>query len=107
MFALSVVDSRFKAWSGQTKDYAIDMRFFYAKYAAIRNNNKYWLARSLAKMFDWSDMSTRELLFRSASTVNIHACSILILYFYLIFTMLFFFIIHMHVNIDLKLFSSD
>ena len=48
----------FKPRSGQTKDYAIGICCFSAKHAALR------LARNQNNVSEWSDMSTRGLLFQ-------------------------------------------
>jgi hypothetical protein len=42
----SVVDSGFKPWSGQTKDYKIGICCFSAKHVALRRKSKDWLARN-------------------------------------------------------------
>ena len=42
----SAVDRGFEPRSGQTKDYAIGMCCFSAKYAALRRKSKDWLARN-------------------------------------------------------------
>jgi hypothetical protein len=60
----SVVDRRIELRSGQPKDYEIGMRCFSAKHAALRRKSKNWLARDQNKMFEWTDMSARGLLFR-------------------------------------------
>jgi len=38
------------------------MYCFTAKYAALRRNNKDWLARNQDNVPEWGDMSIRELL---------------------------------------------
>jgi len=43
VLASSVVDRRFKPWSGQTKDYEIGGDCFSAKYAKLSSKNKDWL----------------------------------------------------------------
>jgi hypothetical protein len=40
----SVVDCVFKAWSGHTKDYKIDICYFSTKHAALRTKSKDGLA---------------------------------------------------------------
>jgi hypothetical protein len=62
---------RFEPRSGQTKDYEIGICCFSAKHAALRRKNKDWFARNQNTMSKWSDMSTRELLFQWASTIQI------------------------------------
>jgi hypothetical protein len=64
MLALSAVDRGFKARSGQTKDYKIGICCFSAKYTAFRRLSKDWLARNRNNVSEWSDMSTRILLFQ-------------------------------------------
>ena len=61
--ASNTVDRGFESWSGQTKDYKISICDFSAKYAALRRKSKDWLVRNQNNMSQWSDMSTRELLF--------------------------------------------
>ena len=60
----SVVDHGFEYWSGQTKDYKIDICCFYTKHTPLRRKGK----DLLDKMSVWSDMSTHRLLFQWAST---------------------------------------
>ena len=60
----SVVDRRIELWSGHHKDYEIGMRCFSAKHAALRRKSKNWLARDQNKVFEWTDMSGRGLLFQ-------------------------------------------
>ena len=62
----SVVGGGFEPKSGQTKDYKIG---FSAKHIALRNaalrrKSKDWLARNQNNVFEWSNMSTRGLLFQ-------------------------------------------
>jgi hypothetical protein len=61
----------FERRSGQTKDYKIGICCFSAKHAALRRKSKYWLARNQNNVSEWSDMSTRRLLFQRASTIQI------------------------------------
>jgi hypothetical protein len=56
---------------GQTKDYKIGICCFFAKYAALRSMSKDWLARNQNNVSEWSDMSTRGLLFQQANTIKI------------------------------------
>ena len=60
----SAVDRGFKPRSGQTKDYEFGMCCLSAKHAALRRNSKDWLDRKQNKVSDWSDMSTRGMLFQ-------------------------------------------
>ena len=60
----SVVDRGFEPWSGQTKDYEIGMCCLSAKHAALRRKSKDWMTRNQNNVFEWSDISTRGLLFQ-------------------------------------------
>ena len=60
----SVVDRGFEPRSGQTKNYKIDICCLSAKHAALRRKSKNWLARNQNNVSEWSDMSTRRLLFQ-------------------------------------------
>ena len=65
VLALSAVDRVFEPQSGQTKDYnKIGICCFSAKHAALRRKSKDWLARNQNNVSEWSDMSSRELLFQ-------------------------------------------
>ena len=64
VLASSVVDCGFDPRSGQTKDFKIGICCFSAKHAALRRKSKDWLARNQNNVFEWSDMSIRELLFQ-------------------------------------------
>jgi len=64
VLASSAVDRGFKPRSGQTKDYKIGICCFTAKNAALRSKNKDWLAQNQNNVSEWSDMSTRRLLFQ-------------------------------------------
>jgi hypothetical protein len=57
-------DRGFTARSGQTKDYEIGMYCFSAKHVALRSKSKERLARNQNDVSEWSDMSTRGLLFQ-------------------------------------------
>jgi hypothetical protein len=63
VLTLSAVDRGFESRSGQTKDYAIGICCFSAKHVALRRKRKDWLARNQNNVSEWSDMSTRGLLF--------------------------------------------
>ena len=63
MLASSAVDSGFEPWSGQTKDCKIGICCFSAKYA-LRRKSKDRLARNQNNVSEWSNMSTRGLLFQ-------------------------------------------
>ena len=64
VLALGAVDRGFEPRSVQTKDYKIDMCCFSAKHAALRRESKDWLARNQNNVSEWSDISTRGLLFQ-------------------------------------------
>ena len=64
VFASSAVDRGFEPRSGQTKAFKIDICCFSAKYAALRRKIKNLLVRNLDNVSEWSDMSTRGLLFQ-------------------------------------------
>jgi hypothetical protein len=64
MLASSAVDRRFEPRSGQTKDYEIGICCYSAKHAALRRKSKDWLARNQNNVSEWSNMSTRGLLFQ-------------------------------------------
>ena len=71
MLASSVVDHGFESLSGNTKDYKMDICCFSAKHAPLRRKSTDWLARNQNNVSEWSDMSTRGLLFQRASTIKI------------------------------------
>ena len=60
----SEVDRGFKPWSGQTKDYKIDICCFSAKHTALRRKSKDWFARNQNNVSECGDMSIRGLLFQ-------------------------------------------
>ena len=64
VLASSAVDRGFDPRSGKTKDYLIGICCFSAKHAALRRKSKDWLARNQYNVSEWSDMSTRTLLFQ-------------------------------------------
>ena len=64
VLASSAVDHGFEPPSGQTKDYKIGICCFSAKHAALRRKSKDWLARNQNNMSEWSDISTRGVLFQ-------------------------------------------
>ena len=64
VLASSVVYRGFEPRSGQTKDYQISICCFSAKHVALRRKSKDWLARNQNNVSEWSDMSTRGLLFQ-------------------------------------------
>ena len=67
----SAVDRGFEPRSGQTKDYKIGIYCFSANHTALRRKSKDWLARNQNNVSEWSDISTRRLLFQWASTIKI------------------------------------
>ena len=71
VLASSAVDLGFEPQSGQTKDYKIGICCFSAKHAALRRKSNDWLARNQNNVSEWSDISTRGLLFQWASTMKI------------------------------------
>ena len=64
VIAASVVDRGFEPRSAQTKDYEIGICCFSAKHAALRRKSKDWSAQNQNSVSEWSDMSTRGLLFQ-------------------------------------------
>ena len=64
VLASSAVDRGLEPRSGQTKDYKIGICCFYAKHSALRRKRKDWLARNQNHVSEWSDISTRGLLFQ-------------------------------------------
>ena len=69
VLASSVVDRGFELRSGQTKDYKICC--FSAKHASLSRKSKDWLAWIHNNVSEWSDMSSRGLLFQLACTIKI------------------------------------
>ena len=64
VLASTAVDRGFEPQSDQTKDYTIGLCCFSAKHAALRIKSKDWLVRNQDNVYEWSDMSTRGLLFK-------------------------------------------
>ena len=64
VLASSAVDRGFEPWSDQIKDYDIGFCCFSAKHTALRRKGKGWLAQNQNNVLEWSDMSTRRLLFQ-------------------------------------------
>ena len=79
VLASSAVDSELVSLSGQTKDYEIGICCFSVKDAVLRRRNKDWLARNQNNVSEWSDMSTRGLLFQWSTTIQIQL-SVLVQY---------------------------
>ena len=67
----SAVDRGFESRSGQPKDYRIGICCFSTKYTSLRRKSKDWLVRNQNNVSEWSNMSTRGLLFQWASTMKI------------------------------------
>ena len=64
VLASSAVDRGCEIRSGQTKDYERCICCFSDKHAALRRKSKDWSARNQNNVSEWSDMSTRGLLFQ-------------------------------------------
>ena len=64
VLASSAVDRGFEHRSGYTKYYKIGICCFSAKHVALRGQRKDWLARNQNNVSEWSDMSTRGMLFQ-------------------------------------------
>jgi hypothetical protein len=64
VLASSTVDRGFEPRLCQAKDYKIAICCFSAKHAPLRRKSKYWLAQNQNNVSEWSDMSTRGLLFQ-------------------------------------------
>ena len=64
VFASSAVDRGFEPRSGQIKDYEIGICCFSAKHAVLKRKSQDWLDRNQDNVSEWSDMSTRGLLFQ-------------------------------------------
>jgi hypothetical protein len=59
----SAVDCGFEP-PGQTRDYKIGICCFSAKYRTLRRKSKDCLAGNKNNVSEWSDMSTRRMLFQ-------------------------------------------
>ena len=65
VIASNAVDCGFEPRSGQTKDNKIQWYLLLLRHhATLRRNSKDWLARNQDNVSEWSDMSTRGLLFQ-------------------------------------------
>jgi hypothetical protein len=64
VLASSAVYCGFEPRSGQTKAYKIGISCFSAKHAVLRRKSKDWLARNQDNVSEWTDMSSRGLLFQ-------------------------------------------
>ena len=71
VLASSAVDHRVEARLVQTKDYKIGICYFSAKHTVLRSKSKYRMARNQDNVSEWSDMSTRGVLFQCVSTMKI------------------------------------
>ena len=56
VLTLSAVYRGFEPRSGQTKDYKIDICYFFAKHASLRKKSKDWLARNRDNVPKWGNM---------------------------------------------------
>ena len=63
VLASSAEERGFEPQSDQTKDYKIGICCFSAKHLALRRKSKDCLDQNQNNVFEWSDMSTRGLLF--------------------------------------------
>ena len=68
MLTSSAGDHGFKPQSGQNKDYKFGICCISV---ALRSKSNNWLALNQDNVSEWSDMSTRRLLFHCASTTKI------------------------------------
>jgi hypothetical protein len=64
VFASIAVDRGFEPRSAQVKNYKIGICCFSARHAALRRKSKDLLARNQNNVSEWSDISTRGLLFQ-------------------------------------------
>ena len=64
VLAASAEDREFLPRSSETKDYKIGICCFSTKHAALRRKGKDWLALNQNNVSEWSDMSTRRLMFQ-------------------------------------------
>jgi len=64
VLASSAVDRGSEPRSGKTKDCKIGICCFSTKHAALKRKCKDWSARNQNNVSEWSDMSTRGLLFQ-------------------------------------------
>ena len=64
VLAASVVDRGFEPRSGQIKDYKIGICCYPTVHAALRSKSKDWLVLNQDNVSEWSDMSTRGMLFQ-------------------------------------------
>ena len=64
VLASSGVDRVLEHRSGQTKNYIFSICCFPTKHTALRRKSKYWSARNQNNVSEWSDMTTRGLLFQ-------------------------------------------
>ena len=71
VLASSALDRGFEPRSSQTEDYKIVFYCFSAEQAALRRKSKDWLSRIQNNVSEWSDMSTRRLLFQWVSTIKL------------------------------------
>jgi len=67
MLASSAVDHGLELLLGQSKDYKIGLCCICAMHATLRRKSNDWFPRDQDNVFEWSNMSTRGLLFKWAS----------------------------------------
>ena len=75
----SAVDRRFKFRSGEPKTIILVYFCFSVKHTALSRKKNDWLARNQDKVFEWSYMSIRKLLFQWVSTIKVRL-SVLVWY---------------------------
>jgi hypothetical protein len=58
-----MVDRGFEPLPGQAKNYEIDICCFSTNHALLRSESKEWFVGNQDNVSEWSDMSTRGILF--------------------------------------------
>ena len=71
MFISKAIDCGSEPWSDRTKDCKIGISCFSAEHIALGSKNNDWLARNQDNVSEWSDMSTRGMLFHWGITMTI------------------------------------
>ena len=66
------VDRGFEPRTGKTKDYEIGICCFSVKHVPLWCKIKDWLGHNQDNVPEWSDLSTRGLLYQKVSTKKIH-----------------------------------
>ena len=69
VLASCVVDRGFDLRSGQTNDYKIGICCFSPTHTTLRRMRKNWSSRNQNNLCEWSDRSSRGLLFQWAVTI--------------------------------------